>query len=109
MLALARLQLARGNFDACQAECTALLRVDPGNDEASIMLADLMFRQKQYDAATFHFQQLLERKPNYWSALAMLLRLLRKAGRLSDAPKFLKYGAMIGFIHTSLHSPLHWP
>ena len=27
------------------------------------MLADLMFRKNEYDQATFHFQQLLERAP----------------------------------------------
>ena len=27
------------------------------------MMADLMFRKNEYDSATFHFQQLLERKP----------------------------------------------
>ena len=26
-------------------------------------MADLMFRKNEYDSATFHFQQLLERKP----------------------------------------------
>ena len=27
------------------------------------MMADLMFRKGEYDSATFHFQQLLQRKP----------------------------------------------
>jgi tetratricopeptide repeat protein 21B len=90
MLALARMYLARGDFHNCELQCAALLKAEPDNEEAGIMLADLMFQQKQYDAATFHFQQLLERKPDHWTALAMLLRLLRRAGRLSDAPRFLK-------------------
>lgn len=33
------------------------------------MMADLMFRKNEYDSATFHFQQLLERKPGILSLL----------------------------------------
>lgn len=40
-------------------------------------LADLMFRKNEYEAATFHFQQLLEKKPNHYSALMRLILLLR--------------------------------
>ena len=46
---------------------------------------------QDYVGAIHHFQQLLERKPNHWTALRMLIKLLRKSGRLSDAPKFMKY------------------
>jgi tetratricopeptide repeat protein 21B len=64
--------------------------MDSGNEEASMMLADLMFRKNEYEAATFHFQQLLERKPTHFSALARLIQLLRRAGKLNEVPRFLK-------------------
>jgi hypothetical protein len=34
------------------------------------MMADLAFRKNDYEAATFHFQQLLQKRPDYWVALA---------------------------------------
>lgn len=40
--------------------------------------------------ATFHFQQLLERKPNHYTALSRLIQLLRRAGKLNEIPRFLK-------------------
>lgn len=43
----------------------------------NVRLADLMFRKNEYEAATFHFQQLLEKKPNHYSALMRLILLLR--------------------------------
>ncbi|PRP77845.1 tetratricopeptide repeat protein 21B-like [Planoprotostelium fungivorum] len=90
ILALARLYLAKGDLDPCQHQCITLLRMDAGNEEASMMLADLMFRKNEYDAATFHFSQLLERKPNHYVALARLIHLMRRAGKLNDIPRFLK-------------------
>eukprot|EP00898_Chlorokybus_atmophyticus_P001805 jgi/Chlat1/2625/Chrsp178S02467 len=90
LLALAKLHLSRGDTEACQAQCAALLRVEPTNEEASLMLADLMFRREQYDSAIYHLQQLLERKANHYAALAQLLQLLRRAGRLGECGHYLK-------------------
>ncbi len=95
ILALAKLCMSKGELDPCQHHCINLLRMDAANEEASIMyvhdrvinhmlglyayfrLADLMFRKNEYEAATFHFQHLLERKPNHYSALMRLILLLR--------------------------------
>jgi tetratricopeptide repeat protein 21B len=71
--------------------------------EASMMLADVMFRKEEHDAATYHFQQvrhsrlnprlldphlvlaavlqLLEKNPTQYAALSKLIQLLRRAGR----------------------------
>ena len=54
------------------------------------MLADLMFRKNKYDDAIYHFEQLLEKKPNNYEALVQFVQLLRRAGRLYDCPKFFK-------------------
>ena len=89
-LALARLHLLNNDLDACQSQCVTLMRLDPSNKEASLMLADLMFRKNEHEAATFHFQQLLEKNPTRYDALNKLIQLLRRAGRLVDAPRFLK-------------------
>lgn len=44
--------------------------------------------QEHYDTAIYHFQQLLERSPNHYGALAQLILLLRRAGRLEDVPRY---------------------
>jgi tetratricopeptide repeat protein 21B len=90
MAALARLHLKRNELEACQHQCVTLMRIEPDDDEPSMMLADVMFRRNEYDQATFHFQQLLERKPNNYYALSHLIALLRRAGKLTDADHFLK-------------------
>jgi len=89
MLALAKMRLQRSEYDACQHQCMVLMRVDSGNEEASMIMADIMFRKGEYDAAIYHFQQILDTTPNNYDVLQRLVRLLRRAGRLEDTPKFL--------------------
>merc|ERR1711965_136048 len=79
MLALARLHLAANDLDTCEKQCETLLRVSPGNREASMMIADLMFRKDQHQEATYHFQRLLQESAAQFGALEKLLALLRRA------------------------------
>ena len=90
MLALASLHLHRGELEAAQNQCVTLMRIDPGNQDASMMLADLMLQKSEWEAAIYHFQQLLEKTPAHFRALVKLLQLLRRAGRLQEASRFLK-------------------
>ena len=90
LVALAELHKERNELDLCQQQCVTLLRIDSTNDQASMMLAELMFMKKETDSAIFHFQQLLEKRPTYYIALEKLLRLLRHAGKLSEAPRYVE-------------------
>jgi len=49
-----------------------------------------MFRKNESDAAMYHYQQLLEKKKTHYQALSKLITLLRRAGKMEDAPRFLK-------------------
>jgi tetratricopeptide repeat protein 21B len=51
MQALAKLYLSRNDSDACQQLCAQLLKMDPDNHEAAIMLAELMFHKASTPAA----------------------------------------------------------
>ena len=89
MLSLARLQLARGNFEACQLQC-ALLKTDRTTRRPRSCLRTCCSNRS---SMTSHIplSTAAGAAPDHWAALVMLLRLLRKAGRLTDAPRFLKY------------------
>ncbi|XP_071603569.1 tetratricopeptide repeat protein 21B isoform X3 [Heliangelus exortis] len=89
MLELARLYLAQDDTDACQHQCSLLLKNDQDNEAATMMMADLMFRKQDYEQAVFHCQQLLERKPDNYATLSRLIDLLRRAGKLEEVPRFL--------------------
>ncbi|XP_053120307.1 tetratricopeptide repeat protein 21B isoform X2 [Hemicordylus capensis] len=89
MLELARLYLAHDDVDACQHQCAVLLKNDPDNSAATMMMADLMFRKQDYEQAVFHFQQLLDRNPDNYATLSRLIDLLKRAGKLEEVPRFL--------------------
>ena len=137
MLALARLQLTRGDLEGCQHQCVAILRIENeedvrhgmglsgggggahsiieaalasndeesgggghggghgggghgGNDEATLILADVMWRRGDTDTALFHFRRLLERSAVAFEALSRLVLLLRFLGKLDDAKPLLE-------------------
>lgn len=90
ILFLARTHQQTGDYDQCQARCTTLLRLNPANEEAAIMLADIMLQKEDNEAAIYHFQQLLESKPDNFAALSRFIIMLRRAGKLVDAPRYLK-------------------
>ncbi|XP_076851637.1 tetratricopeptide repeat protein 21B [Brachyhypopomus gauderio] len=90
MLELAQLYLTLDDVDACQQQCSVILKNDPINEAATLMMADLMFRKQDYEQAVFHFQQLLERKPDNYPTLSRLIDMLRRAGKLEEVPKFLE-------------------
>ena len=77
MLELARLYMKTEELDQCMNQCMTLLRNDQENDAATVMMADLKFRRNDYDEATYHFRQLLDRKPDHYHALARSVITLR--------------------------------
>merc|ERR1719436_444765 len=44
---------------------------------------------QEYKDATFYYQSLLDKKPCNYTALGKLIFLLRRAGRLKDAPRYI--------------------
>ena len=90
MYALARLFQNSGNNDQCTQFCNRLLKIDPSNDNASFMLANLMLMKEKPEDAINIYIQLLDKKPDNFNALAQLIELLRRAGRMADVPKFLE-------------------
>lgn len=90
LLAMARLCKHSNKLDECAKHCSTLVRLNAKEAEhASMLLGELAFLKGDYEMATFHYQQLLEKKPNNYTALMQLIGLLRGAGKLDEAPKFL--------------------
>ncbi|KAJ8866732.1 hypothetical protein PR048_032593 [Dryococelus australis] len=84
LLPLARLYMQVNDLDNCQATCTTLQKADTNNEAATVMLADLAFRKVDFETAKLHFQQLLSCQPNYWTALARMVEVMRRTGKLEQ-------------------------
>lgn len=88
-VALAKLYLARGDLETAESGLNALLATDATNNEATMLMAEVKFRQKENEAATNWYQKVLDREPNHFQALSSLIDLLRRAGELTGAVKFI--------------------
>ncbi|XP_069686948.1 tetratricopeptide repeat protein 21B-like [Periplaneta americana] len=86
---LARLYMQVNDLEQCQMSCMTLLKADANNEAATVMMADLAFRKVDFETAAFHFQQLLQRRPDYWTALARLVEVMRRTGNLEELPFYL--------------------
>ncbi|XP_011313823.1 tetratricopeptide repeat protein 21B-like [Fopius arisanus] len=89
LLSLAKLYMQVNDLDKCAQSCTALFTADPNNEAASVMMADLAFRKVDFSTAAFHFKQLLMRRPTYWTALARLIEVSRRTGKIEDLDEWL--------------------
>ncbi|RHY26925.1 hypothetical protein DYB32_007158 [Aphanomyces invadans] len=96
ILCLARIYNQQQNFEQCQIKCSTLLRLNPAHEEAAMMLADIMLQKDDNESAIFHFQNLLESKPDNFTVLSRFIVMLRQAGKLDRAPRFLKLAERAG-------------
>ena len=90
MVALARLYQNIGNNEACSQFCNKLLKIDPSNEQATFMYANLMLMKDQTEGAINVYVQLLDKEPDNFNTLSQLIELLRRAGRISDIAQYIE-------------------
>ncbi len=56
--------------------------MEPSNEEATYMLANLMLIREQSDGAISTYIELLDKSPDNFNILANLIELLRRAGKI---------------------------
>uniref|UniRef100_A0A8C6YVJ4 Tetratricopeptide repeat domain 21B n=1 Tax=Nothoprocta perdicaria TaxID=30464 RepID=A0A8C6YVJ4_NOTPE len=84
MLELARLYLAQDDTDACQHQCSLLLKNDQDNEAAA-----MFFSKSAHTANTWNYNVLIIVYLDNYATLSRLIDLLRRAGKLEEVPRFL--------------------
>ena len=74
----------------CSSYCSKLLKIDPSNEEATFMQANLMLMNNRTEEAINIYKNLLAKAPDNFNTLSQLIELLRRAGRISDIPTHLE-------------------
>lgn len=87
---LADLQMRQGNLDRSEQLCRVLLKVNPKNDQAGSILAEILLKNNQYDKAMEQFQKMLEEEPDKYPVLAKLIDFFRRNNQLEEAKKFIE-------------------
>ena len=70
MVSLARLHQTIGNNEECQSYCQRLLKIDPSNEQATFMYANLMLVNNKTEEAIRTYSQLLEKEPDNFNTLS---------------------------------------
>jgi predicted Zn-dependent protease len=52
--------LRQGDFNKCEETCNILLKVNPKNDQAGSILAEILLKENQYLKAIEQFKKMLE-------------------------------------------------
>ncbi|XP_028966731.1 tetratricopeptide repeat protein 21B-like [Galendromus occidentalis] len=87
--AVAKAEMASNNLEQARQYCNQILKIDKDNDNATLMMADIMFRKTDLENSLIHFEKLLLRKPEYYPALARLIEACRRLGCLDKCKPFL--------------------
>uniref|UniRef100_A0A914CEE5 Tetratricopeptide repeat protein 21B n=1 Tax=Acrobeloides nanus TaxID=290746 RepID=A0A914CEE5_9BILA len=90
MLALASIYMSMGKLQQCNQQCQTILSLDRNNNEATLMMADLMYQRNEGEQAIKHFSQILDRNPNQYHALARCVELSWRKGDMEQVDKYLK-------------------
>ncbi|KAL2917694.1 hypothetical protein HK105_202567 [Polyrhizophydium stewartii] len=83
-ISLAKLCLTKNDLASAQNQLATMLKGDIASDEATLMMADIMFRKGSYQQASFHFRQLLDKNPTHFEALAQYIELARRSANLAE-------------------------
>ncbi|CAM9312824.1 unnamed protein product [Choristocarpus tenellus] len=90
MVGLAGVHLRRNGHEECERLCNDALRISGGSNEpAAMILAEVAFLRAEHDKAIMCYQNVLSNNPNNYKALAKLICLLQRAGKLTQVPTLL--------------------
>ena len=90
IMELAKLCVKANDLSNAQQNALKLLTIDENNIEASLLIADIMFRKTEYKAAVYHLQQMLIKTPDNYEVLCRLVSVLWRSGTLTDAREFIR-------------------
>ncbi|KPM08641.1 tetratricopeptide repeat protein 21B-like protein [Sarcoptes scabiei] len=69
--------------------CTIILKNEPNHQQAKLMMADITFRQGDFEGALNLYEELVEKNPENFKALQHYIDTARRFGRLDSIPKRL--------------------
>ncbi|KAL3111585.1 hypothetical protein niasHT_019932 [Heterodera trifolii] len=89
-ISLATIYGLMGKSQLCNQQCQQVLAIEPNNNDATLLLADLMYQRNEGEEAMKHFAQLLERNSNHYHALARYIELGWRQGSIEVGEKMLR-------------------
>ena len=83
--------LARGDNEGCRAALTTVTAINPTSVRGAVMLADVLFKEKDSGSALSALGVLLEKQPCNYGVMHKMALLLRRERRLGvELPRLLR-------------------
>ncbi|KAI2804077.1 Tetratricopeptide repeat protein 21B [Blomia tropicalis] len=89
-LQMAKIELQNQNFDMAHSYCSTILKHSPNLEESILMMADITFRQGDFDGALNLYNEILVRDPIYYSAMMRFIDAARRSAKLNLVPPILE-------------------
>lgn len=90
MLQLTKIYIKQEDIDRAEKQCSNLLQVAPQNEEAAMILADILFEKNDFAKAIGYFETSLSKKADNFVALHRLIKLMYRNGQIKDVEQYLK-------------------
>lgn len=90
ILRAAYLYEKQNDFQKCIQYCNRVLRIDPSNEEAATLMAEIQLQAFSVDEALETYKKLLENKSDQYNILSKLIFTLRKVNKLEHFEQLLK-------------------
>ena len=88
---LATICMKRGDQNVCQQKCMQILKINPNNVQASLLLSECLLATTDNQAsAEQSLSQILAENPNNYAVLSKLITFHRNAGDVDQAEKYIK-------------------
>ncbi|TPX31100.1 hypothetical protein SmJEL517_g05482 [Synchytrium microbalum] len=87
LICLIKLCMSQTDLGNAHSYLNSLLKLNPDDPEAAVLVADVSLRRGAFDHAITHYRELLERQPQNYMALERFIEVSRRAGMLGEAAK----------------------
>ena len=80
----------QGDYQKCIQYCNRVLRIDPSNEEAATLMAEIQLQAFSVEEALETYKKLLDNKSDQYNILSKLVFTLRRVNKLEHFEKLLK-------------------
>ncbi|CAI5445648.1 unnamed protein product [Caenorhabditis angaria] len=87
-LALAQIYKQQNKLQLCTQMCDTVLQLNRDNDEATLMMGDLLHLKNDAEQSAIHFQYLLGRNPNHYHAMERVIENAWRTGNQTQVDEY---------------------
>lgn len=77
-------------MELSQRTSEVILKINPKNEQAGSVLAEILLKSNQYDKAIERFKSILDENPDKYAVLSKLIDFFRRSNQLTEAKSYIE-------------------